>query len=80
VSRWEGGGGAGFEKKERKERTSEVTVRTEIMTIRSSTSKEQVPVFLKKKKKKKEVCWLGAQFPGRCLSASGGHPAACLCK
>jgi hypothetical protein len=31
VSRWEGGGGAGFKKKERKERTSEVTVRPEII-------------------------------------------------
>jgi hypothetical protein len=31
VSLWEGGRGAGFKKKERKERTSEVTVRPEIM-------------------------------------------------
>jgi hypothetical protein len=31
VSRWEGGRGAGFKTKERKERTSEVTVRLEFM-------------------------------------------------
>ncbi len=32
-----GEGGAGFKKKERKERTSEVTVRPEIMCDRSKT-------------------------------------------
>ena len=32
-----GGGGPGFKKKSRKERTSEVTVRPEIMCARSNT-------------------------------------------
>jgi hypothetical protein len=41
VSRGEGGGGGQiFKKKERKERTSEVTVRPEIMCDRSKTVRE----------------------------------------